>query len=75
MISFDGSIFHLASANSSYIIRILETGHLDNVHYGARLTDLTGYENISESFDLNIGTLPYADEEHPHHFPARILYE
>ena len=31
------SIFHLSTQNTSYIIRILETGHAEHIYYGAKL--------------------------------------
>ncbi len=33
------SIFHLQTDNTSYIIRILETGHAEHIYYGKRLRD------------------------------------
>ena len=33
------SIFHLATENTSYMIRILETGHAEHIYYGRRLRD------------------------------------
>ena len=75
MIETDGNLFHLRTKNSSYIMRVLDTGTLDHVHYGGRTDSLSGVEHVSESFGMNICTVPYPDEDHPHYFPARILYE
>ncbi len=33
------SIFHLSTDNTSYIIRILETGHAEHIYYGRKLRD------------------------------------
>ena len=65
----------MTTSHSSYLMRILDTGQLDHVYYGARLDDLFGVENIAEPFSLNISAVPYIDEEHPYHFPSRFLCE
>ena len=75
MISIDGDYLHIATARTSYVMRILDTGYLDHVCYGERILDMTGIGNASESFDMNICTVPCVDEEHPHYFPARFLSE
>ena len=33
------SIFHLSTDSTSYIIRILETGHAEHIYYGRKLRD------------------------------------
>ena len=75
MIKAENGFFHIATKSSSYIMRVLDTGLLDHVHYGSRIDDETGIENVSESFGMNLVTIPYFDEEHPRLFPARILSE
>ena len=75
MIRKEKNYFIISTERSSYIFRVLETGHIDHVMYGARIDDTEGLDYVSESFDLNIGTVPYYDEEHPHLFPDRILSE
>ena len=75
MIRVDSNLFHISTEHSSYIMRVLDTGQLENVHYGARIDDVTGLEYVPESFDMNIGTVPYLDEDHPHHFLARFMPE
>lgn len=75
MIRKEKQFFHMTTSHSSYLMRILDTGQLDHVYYGARLDDLFGVENIAEPFSLNISAVPYLDEEHPYHFPSRFLCE
>ena len=38
--------FHLATRNTSYILGILESGHLANLHYGKRLNFKNSYESL-----------------------------
>ena len=75
MVKKEGDYFILATKSSSYIFRILDTGHPDHVHYGRRIDDLLGIEHVSEPFSLALTAVPYLDEEHPSHIPARFLYE
>ena len=75
MIQKEKGYFVLSTDNSSYIFRVLGTGHLDNVYYGKRLDDLTGIERLSTSGNLFLATIPYYDEEHQNLFPEIIRSE
>ncbi len=75
MIREEKGYFIITTDRSSYIFRVLETGHVDHVHYGERLENLTGIENLSESSDIVMTTIPYYDEDHPHLFPEYLLSE
>ena len=35
----NGSIFHIATDNTSYIVHILPSGHAEHLDYGKRLRD------------------------------------
>ena len=71
----ENNYFIICTKSSSYIMRILEIGVVDHVYYGKRIGNIQGLEHISESFDINIGTVPYFDEAHQRYFHDRILYE
>lgn len=40
MISLQNNIFHLFTKNTSYVFRILKTGHAEHLYYGAKLNQL-----------------------------------
>ena len=48
--------FHLATRNTSYILGILESGHLANLHYGKRLNFKNSYESLYKAFSLAAGS-------------------
>ncbi len=76
MIKAESGRFYISTANSTYMMRVLEdVRFLEHVYYGPRLDRLEGVELLSESFDINIGTVPYVDEEHQHHFYDKMLFE
>ena len=75
MIRICGDLIELQPRSTTYLMRILAGGQLENVCYGRRIDSLEGCEFISENFDYKLTTLPYADEEHSRCFPERLLYE
>ncbi len=56
------SIFHLSTDNTSYIIRILETGHAEHIYYGKRLRDvLSSVSAMGEKRYVRPGMGTYTD--------------
>ena len=56
------SIFHLSTQNTSYIIRILETGHAEHIYYGAKLRDAaSSVPALSEKRYARAGMGTYTD--------------
>lgn len=66
MIRFDPDqrIFHLAGDGFSHLIRVLETGQLECLHFGSRLGD-GPYEALERSFPLAYGSTTAVDTAHP----------
>ena len=65
MIETKGSYFHIATARSSYVMRVTDTGILENVAYTGRLLSTEGLELVPESEELIISACVYTDDEHP----------
>ena len=56
------SIFHLSTDNTSYIIRILETGHAEHIYYGRKLRDaFSAVTGMSEKRYARPGMGTYTD--------------
>jgi alpha-galactosidase len=52
MIYADGRLFLLQTANTSYMFRRLESGHLEHLHFGRSLFSKACYERMSKELDL-----------------------
>ena len=52
MIYADGRIFLLQTKNTSYMFRIMETGHPEHLHYGGSLISEEKYEELKGEIDL-----------------------
>lgn len=65
----------LSSEHTSYIIGVLDTGHLVHLGYGAKLADIPGFETLFGFSQANVGTVPYWDEDHPRLFPSAVASE
>ena len=58
------SIFHLATENTSYMIRILETGHAEHIYYGRRLRDAaSSVSALGEKHYVRPGMGTYTDRK------------
>ncbi len=58
------SIFHLSTDNTSYIIRILETGHAEHIYYGKRLHNAAlAVSGMSEKRYARAGMGTYTDRD------------
>lgn len=47
--------FHLYNKEISYIMRIMQNGHLENLHYGKRIHEYEGFSHLHEEY-LRSGT-------------------
>jgi len=67
MITFDADTrrFHLAGDGFSHVFRILETGQLECLHFGARLDPAGPFEALERSFPLAYGSTTAVDATHP----------
>ncbi len=52
MIYADGKIFLLQTANTSYMFRKLESGHLEHLHFGGSLLSKEKYDKMKDEIDL-----------------------
>jgi alpha-galactosidase len=52
MIYADGRLFLLQTANTSYMFRKLESGHMEHLHFGASLFSKDKYEKMRKELDL-----------------------
>ncbi len=76
MIHKSGDWFFISTKNTSYVMRILDTGHVMHFSYGACIGhDAEGLEYIHDGFDVNVGCCTYYDEEHPRMFMNNLSME
>ena len=75
MIEKKGCYFHLATGRSSYVMRVLDNGILENVLYAERLWSLDGLGLVPESDELILSDCVYRDEEHPEEIYMRYRPE
>ncbi len=47
--------FHLQSNNSSYILKVLPTGHLSNLYYGKKIRHKKSFASLEQNFNIEIG--------------------
>ena len=40
------NVFHLQTAETSYIFRVLESGHLENLYYGKKIRNASSFKHI-----------------------------
>ncbi|MDC7226673.1 MAG: alpha-galactosidase [Spirochaetales bacterium] len=55
-ISSDNREFYLATAGSSYIIRILDSGHPVNLYYGRRIKHRNCFDSLYQAYSLDTGS-------------------
>lgn len=76
MINKQGDYFFISTKRTSYVIKILDTGHVSHFSYGVRIDSFEkGLELIHEGFDINIGCGTYYDEDHPMMFMDNLAME
>jgi alpha-galactosidase len=47
--------FHLITENTSYIMKVLQSGHLGHLYYGEKLRHKNNFDNLYLNFSLDIG--------------------
>ncbi len=54
----DNNAFHLQTNNTSYVIKVLESGHIGQLYYGRRIHNRDTYDSLYSNFsrDLEVGT-------------------
>lgn len=50
-----GNEFHLQTANTSYILRINEFGHLENLYYGRRIKPREAHDSLVQRYGTALG--------------------
>lgn len=55
--------FHLATANTSYLMRVLSTGHLSHVYYGKRIDSIENITKIVIKDNIEVGAQVLYDEK------------
>lgn len=58
--------FHLSTKDTSYIIRVLPSGHLATLYYGKRIREKTSYENMYQNYSMTLGCSTEYSEETEH---------
>ena len=66
-------VFWLCTNETSYVLRVLDTGHLEHLYYGRRVSallpekreNLTGAESLFEKHAFAPGNTNQYDKEHP----------
>lgn len=48
MITFENNIFHASTKNTSYILRVLEGGYIEQLYYGKKIRQSTNYDVLYE---------------------------
>lgn len=46
IITNENNVFHLQTAKTSYIFRVLESGHLENLYYGKKIRNTSSFSHI-----------------------------
>lgn len=64
MIRREDSYFILDTAHTTYCFRVLETGHLEHLYYGRRLTLPEGIEALTEKHAFAPGNVNHYDQAH-----------
>jgi len=54
-INLDNREFHLQTSNTSYIMKILETGHLSTLYYGKRIKHRDSFTSLYQKFNIALG--------------------
>ena len=55
--------FHLQTKNSSYIIKVLKSGHVANLYYGKKIHHNVKFENFIDYKKLPFGSMTSYDEK------------
>lgn len=55
LVLFQNNIFHANTKNTSYILRILEGGYIEQLYYGKRVRQANNYEALYEKFATGYG--------------------
>lgn len=63
MIDKRENIFHLQTAHTSYVFRVMDTGHLEHLHYGAKIIKGTE-ESLVEQHAFGPGNTVAYDQNH-----------
>lgn len=66
--------FHLATRNTSYVMKVSEEGHLLNLHYGPRLHARGGFPSLDRRFGTAIGnSTAYSERDETYILDALCL--
>ncbi len=64
IITFKDGIFQITTLNTSYIFRILPSGHLENLYYGIKIKSTSDYSSLYEKFGAGYGnSVAYSKED------------
>lgn len=48
--------FHLSTIHTSYIIKVLESGHLSLLHYGKKIRKKRSYSSLNQNYNMTLGS-------------------
>ncbi|WBW98326.1 alpha-galactosidase [Oceanirhabdus sp. W0125-5] len=55
MIYYNNKEFHLTTDKTSYIIKVLPSGHLSNLHYGRKIKHRKNFDSLYQNFNTPVG--------------------
>lgn len=58
--------FHLQTKNSSYIMKVLPTGHLANLYYGKKIKHRNDFSTLYQNYNIEVGNSTTYSEESGH---------
>lgn len=59
------TVIHIDTKNTSYIMDVLETGELQNLHYGKKLRKMRDYYALKPKNHVPYGTMVYTSPDYP----------
>ena len=59
----EDSIFHLQTKNTSYILKVLPSGHLGTLYYGELVDFDIDYKTLELKFDIEVGSQVIYDQK------------
>ena len=65
MIRFENNVFYLNTNKTSYVFRIMPTGHLEHLYYGKRINDYNSAEAFRTKHANQNGSAIMYDTKHP----------
>ncbi len=75
MITNKDRLFNLSTKRTTYLFAVTETGHLEHLYWGRRLTKDVSIDGFAEKRSINIGGGTAYDSDHPTLFLSNLAME